>query len=281
VTFAFATSGPLMSALNLGQTTPLVLLALLLGERALARGREARAGAWLAAAAMIKVPLLAFLPYFAYRRRWRVVASGAALLAAAAAVSLAVYGAGPHAAYLDAAFARHLGAALTSHSCQSVAAVVARLSTTAPLWSWQPVALPAPARFVHATSVIAILAAAWWSLRGRTPESYAQTLVELALVLSASLLVAPIYWTHYGLWLVPAAVALAAPGDARVAPALVVALLLVNFPIPPRPIIERFDGDLWFRALISHQAAGTLLLFGVAAWRAVTWSGARRADARG
>lgn len=273
LTLAFATSGPLISALNLGQTTPLVLLLLLGGERALRSERDSVAGIALATAALIKVPLLAFLPYFAYRRRWRLVAVCATVIVAVMALSLALHGLPMHKAYLDAAFARHFGRALPSHNCQSIAAVVARLSTDAPLWTWQPVGLPPPAALVHWASVGAVLAVAGAALRRRGPIPYARMMVELALVFSASLLVAPVYWSHYGVWLLPAAVAAAGAGAATVTLprlcAVVVAVLLINIPIPPRPLIERFSGDLWFRFLISHQAAGTLLLFVVCAWRLV------------
>jgi hypothetical protein len=126
---------------------------------------------------------------------------------------------------------------------------------------------------IHWASVGAVLAAAGGALRRRGPIPYSRTLIELALVLSASLLVAPVYWSHYGVWLLPAAVAAAGAGAGTVTYALlcavVVAVLLINIPIPPRPLIERLSGELWFRSLISHQAAGTLLLFVVCAWRLV------------
>jgi hypothetical protein len=171
-----------------------------------------------------------------------------------------------------AAFLDHAGTALPSHNCQSIASVVARLTTDAPLWSWRPVALRSTAQLAHAALVGAILAAVAFALyRVRRESSYAAMLLGASLVLCATLLVLPVYWTHYGAWLLPVAVAAAGAGRQRpragVLATVVVAMLLVDVPIPPRSIIEAAGGDLWFRLAISHQAAGTLLLLAVCAWR--------------
>jgi hypothetical protein len=47
---------------------------------------------------------------------------------------------------------------------------------------------------------------------------------------------------------------------------LALAVLLINIPVLPRAIIERFGDHLWFRILISHHLFGTLLLLGLCIW---------------
>jgi hypothetical protein len=272
VTAAFASSGPLQSALHLGQTTPAVLLALVWAESCMHRGREVACGLWLGAVGLLKVPPLALLAALAWCARWRAVVAATFAIVAATIASLAVYGLGLHGGYMDSAFVHYVGTALPSHDCQSIASVVARLATDAPLWSWRPVPLPPAARLAHGIAIAVVVAiAAIALLRVRRPAPYADVLLAASLALCTALLVLPVYWVHYGVWLLPAAVAAAGAGRAGPTPgllaAVVLAVLLVNVPIPPRSIIEGANDARWFRLLISHQAAGTLLLGAVCAWR--------------
>ncbi len=274
ITLAFVTSGPLMNALNLGQTTPLVLLLLLLGEASLHRGHEARAGLWLGLAGLIKIPPLLLLPYFVLRRRGRVVVAASATLLLAVAVSVLCYGWGLHATYFRTTIRGHAGTALAAHNCQSLDALLARLFTDAPLQSWQPMALPAELLMLRWVLLAAWLAVCAWALRAPAAVSYPRMLLEAGIVMCTSLVALPISWSHYGAWLLPVAVAAGAAITAMQRESvplwpgvlLALAVLLINFPEPPPPTLQRLSDQLWFRVAVSHQFFGTSLLFAVCVW---------------
>ena len=92
--------------------------------------------------------------------------------------------------------------------------------------------------------------------------------------MSIALLVLPVYWTHYGVWLLPLAVGLGAVfrdlsrASVRrfVFALLILSVVLINIPIPPAQMITKFENSTWFRIAISHQMFGSLLLFGLCVW---------------
>ena len=277
VTLAFATSGPLLSGLTLGQTTLPVLLALLLAERALAGRRDGRAGVWLAVASVVKVPALIVLPCLAWRGRWRAVASAAGGLVALGLVSIALWGWPAHVVYAEVAFRQHVGTAIAGHFNQSLDGALARLLTPASLLVWVPRPVSPVASALKWFGLGVLCSACAWAWRRPGPVTDRRLQLELAAAICLALIALPVSWVHYGVWLVPVAVVvggavLARPRPARRASAalLVLAMLLVNVPVPPPWIIERFDEAPWFRLAISHQLAGTLVLLGLCL-RALTW----------
>ncbi len=273
ITLACVTSGPLMAAVNLGQTTPLILLLFLMAEGYLRRGHEGRVGLCLGLICLIKIPPLLFLPYFALRWRWRVVASATAVTLLGVTASILCSGRALHVSYYNAAIRPFAGATLAAHNSQSIDAFLARLSTHVPLWSWQPIVLGSGARLVKWLVFTGLLAVCGWRLGARAAISYPGMLLELAIVMCMSLLLSPIYWVHYGTWLLPISVvvgaAVAAPAQQYprwCATLLAVAVLLINIPVPPPWIVEHFSDQIWFRVLISHHLFGTLLLLGLCIW---------------
>ncbi|MFQ5665229.1 MAG: glycosyltransferase family 87 protein [Candidatus Binatia bacterium] len=276
ITLAFMTSGPLMNALNYGQTTPLMLLLFLLGERFLQRGHDARAGVCLGLVCLIKIPPLLFLPYFALRRRWRLVSTAAAVLVVAGVASIVCYGLPLHATYFDLVVGANLGTAVVPPNNQSIVAVLARPLTDAQLLSWKPID---PGGTVHVLQglVLAILLVlcGWVFTPPGRMENHPRLLLELGVVMCVSLLVSPISWVHYGIWLLPVAVVVGAvlfragrssAARPRASALLVTAVLLINVPLLPRSVIRHFGDAMWFRGAMSYQAVGTLLLLGLCVW---------------
>ncbi|PWT88129.1 MAG: hypothetical protein C5B54_11115 [Acidobacteria bacterium] len=250
VTLTFLSSGPLMNALNLGQTTPLVLLALILFERFLIQ-EKSTAGIWLAAAALIKIPLLLLIPYLALRKKWKAFAAAILTLLIVFVVSVAIYGWKLHAEYFQLAFTSNLGTGIVAHNSQSFVSCLLRIFTKASLWSWEPIPLSSTlltANWVFAGILIfAILT-----------RSRSDIMIGMAMVLCASLIIAPIYWTHYGMFLLPIAAMFLSRRRFVIA---VIAIILINFPTPSPAVIQRLQDVMWFRLAISHLFFGTLLLF--------------------
>src|SRR5207302_2590404 len=84
----FVLNGPLFYCLRQGNATILVLPLLAAALAGLGAGRPFRSGVLLAAAGLVKPPLLLLPAYYAFRRRWRVVAGSALAGLAAGAASL-------------------------------------------------------------------------------------------------------------------------------------------------------------------------------------------------
>jgi alpha-1,2-mannosyltransferase len=156
--------------------------------RDLDAGHERRAGAWVGAAAALKLFPGLLLLYLAYRRRWRGVLTGAAVAVALSAAPLAPYGATgalhEARAWLAASAAGVWG---VRGSNQSLAALVARLH--------------APAAAVLACDLAAVALAL---VALRRPTSREGACGEIGAVLLVAVLVSPIAWVHYFLLAFPA-----------------------------------------------------------------------------
>jgi hypothetical protein len=159
----------LRNALVFGQPYPLILLCLSASFRCARRGREARAGLWLAPVLVLKLYAVAFLPYFALARRWRALASAVAGTALLASLSLAVLGPRVHRAYAREVLTASLAGAVQdpyATSWQSITSLGHRLFVREPDRNPEPALdRPALARavaagFPAAVLVVAVLAAA-------------------------------------------------------------------------------------------------------------------------
>jgi glycosyl transferase family 87 len=273
--------GPAQIALRHGQTTPLVLLVLTLFLAASRSGRGALAGVALAAATLVKIPLLALSALEILRRRWVAAATWLSATLGLVLVSLFAFGPALHRAYVDGLLA-NAGAVMTGHNNQSIAALLARLAGGAPLFDWTPRPTPRAQRLACAACigllgvavVLASLAAgrrARTTLSGASGPEAARNAFEHAACLALGLVALPVAWDHYFLLLAPALLLLAAALEERgllrrpiIAALLVVAVLAVAVPTPDA-VLEAFESrpDLpgWLAALsLTHYGLGALVI---------------------
>ncbi len=268
---------PAHIALRHAQTTPLVTLAVTASLAALLRRRHAASGVLLAAAALVKWPVWALAALAAARRRWRLAGAFALTLAVAAALSLALFGTGLHAGYLDEMRA-HAGTVMTGHNNQSLAAVLHRLSAPAATFDWTPQPLPPATRTAALAAGVALLAALALALRrGRAAggSGPGRDVAEFAAALAAGIVLFPVAWDHYFLLLAPALAGVTAvlhqDGLLRrpaVSVALALSFLCLALPTPDRLLAAAAGLGPAGAALLSHYFAGALLLAGVSAWAA-------------
>jgi len=271
VTLAFVSSGPLQRALNMGQTTPWILLILLLCERALWRRADLRAGLWLGLACVIKVPPLVWIPLLALRGRWRAVAAASGVVGVLVILSLACYGSSLHLDYIQRAFASHAGASVGAFGNQSLAALLIRGLSSADLLEYTP------------QQASLAMKVCWWAVTLVLTAGFVRVLVvrnvavdhqrlqlELGSGLAFALIVLPISWVYYGVWLLPVVVVVAAAwwGSGPTKPrswsrlvALSATVVLINVPVLPPWMMGRMQDALWFRLAMSHQAIGQIGLF--------------------
>src|SRR3954463_3318747 len=147
--------GPLYYSVRLGNLTHVVLLLVLIAVGWLIRGLHGRAGALLACSALLKPPLLIWLPYFALRRQRRAGVVMAATLAACGGLSLALFGLALNLSWAKQFVVGSSAHPIGAYNVQSIAGFVIRLTTSGTLVTWQPVPV---SRLVYIAQIALTLA---------------------------------------------------------------------------------------------------------------------------
>lgn len=286
VTLLFLVNGPLANSLREGNTTHLVLL-LLIAALALWRANTRfLAGAVLGVCALIKLPLLLFGVYFLIRGRWRIVAGGATAIIGLLGLSAAVFGIGTNLGWYACCVEPFMTGVIPAFNVQSLDGFLIRLATGVEgLQNWHPVTPTILHRVVRIAIVAAILAAVFALIRrparggapaetGSAPPS-PRDLLEFVLVLVLAILVTPVAWTHYYLWLLlPVALYLGGelpPFDAAARRLLWTGYGLGALPIIVLPLGPGWFGDIAVRSLVSIWFIGGALMFAAlarCAWQA-------------
>ncbi len=197
----FALNGPLLYSVREGNTTHMVLLALVAALVLLERKRYVAAAAILGVATVIKLPLAMFGLFFLIRREWRGLAAYIGTGAAAIGISLASYGVAPHEAWVQQCIVRYMGKPIPGFIVQSADGFLARLLGADMVWfSPQDVG---PGFVLTKCVIVGALAAMAgllvWIRRRKTGQADLYTEFSAALLLAV--LIFPISWAHYYLFL--------------------------------------------------------------------------------
>lgn len=267
----FLVCGPLYNSLREGNTTHLVLAALVLGIIWLSRGRDAAAGIVFGLCAVVKLPLLLLGASLLLRGRIRAAVGMAGGFLLAFALSIFIFGLEAHAFWLNEILLPWAGRPLGAFNVQSMDGLWVRLlSGSQHLRDWVPIAEPGAVfvflRWVGRALLLGVTGVVLW--RAGAPRTPSEQRHELAIALVLALLLSPITWSHYSLWLlIP--LALIAGGDlpwpeGRGARALLIAAALcVLAPVQLVAPQARILWEAWARIGTSHAAFGALLLWGV------------------
>lgn len=189
-------NGPLHYSFALGNLSH-VLLPLLLAVFAADRTRrQACAGALLALAGLVKIPLLALALSFALRRRWRSLAAFAAALVGLLALSLLLFGFELHRVWFERCIRPFAGGPLTAYNVQSVDGFLARLMTDGGRQDFSPVALGGAFDAARGALMVLLLGGVVAVCRHGATQPGLATL-DMSILLGLALLVSPISWAHY------------------------------------------------------------------------------------
>lgn len=272
----FAMNGPLVYSLKEGNLTHGALLVLVAGVVCLDRGWERSAGACFALAAIIKLPLLLFGVYFVGMRQWRAAFGYGLTLATISALSLWYAGLASHVAWYREVIQPLSDKGLTAFNVQSIEGVLLRLQDDARLYDWTPVAMSPDIRMTGRLGAALLVGLSCLLFLRRPGTRHREAMyVELSMVLCLALLISPISWTHYYLFLLLplslyAGNRLPMPDRGGWLAAVVVATVLLT---PPVTFAEGTGSrGLVEKLLLSHYVLGALLLWGVLAvtrWRMV------------
>jgi hypothetical protein len=268
----FVLCGPLCFSLREGNLTHFALLALAGAVACLESRREVCLGVCLAAAGLMKPPLLLLAAHYGLRRRWRVVAGCAGPLLLIAGASLVLVGVEAHRAWLDRCIFPYAARPMTDYNVQSPGAVLGRLLTDGAVDNdWRPVEVGGWFRVLHWLLLLTLVAGpllAWLRPAGHDPQQAER--LDFCMVLCLAVVASPVSWTHYYLLLlVPAGLWLAGrlPLPRRSARAAWPAL---SWLLMSPPVLDLSASGGWGRLLVSHYWAGGVLLLGalaVARWR--------------
>ena len=201
--FLIAFNGPLDRILWLGNNTHFVLLLLLGAMYSLQARRPILAGVLFGLAPLLKLSMLLLGVYFVLRRNWRVFFAWGATLATCILLSLIMFGYDLHVRWIDTCILQFQGGAIPAFRAQSIDGILAKywLPDTN-VNDWTAVPVDATFRFLHYVGVLLVmLPAALAALSSRLRTEPGTTHLEVSLFICAAILISPISWSHYFLFL--------------------------------------------------------------------------------
>lgn len=279
-----AAFGPLAYSIKEGNTTHMVLLALIAALAMLRRGQNLKAGLLLGAMAMLKLPLMLFGVYFLLKRNWQAVFGFGAVCASISLASLAVFGWELHRLWFDECIRNFNANSIGAFNVQSIAAFLIRLSEARDvLVDWNAYPPEALQKGIATAAVIAIYLTAIASCARNGVSAAAdkaraadrRLVLDFQIIVALSVLTSPLSWSHYyALLLLPLGFFLSPAGpiaDDRAARRWASASILLMMPIV---FLLTFPWDwaniLYAKLLVSQVLAGGLILLGLlirARWR--------------
>ena len=273
----FVINGPMYHSFWYGNLSHFIPLLLIPAVSGIKKRREYWIGILLAVAALIKIPLFLLGIYFAVRKKWRIIAGFSAALLVIVGVSVLLFGVNLHLAWLHH-IGHFSGEPVSAYNVQSVDGLLARLllNPNGDLRNWNPIEVDWKFKVIrYALISLLVGTAIWVCWRSKTPTTLEAENLEFSIVLCLALLISPISWTHYYVFLViPFALyfgnLLAVPQGRLWFASVAVSILLTSLPVitasPTNPVVQ----FLYSRLLISHYFFGGVLLLGVllaARWR--------------
>jgi alpha-1,2-mannosyltransferase len=268
--FFFLVNGPLINGLREGNTTPFILLLLVLALLLWSAGEEYMAGLLLGVCAVIKPPLLLYGVYFVLRGRWRVVTGGASVIALAAVLSLLVFGLDVNLGWYQNCIEPFLGRVIPGYNVQSVDGFLMRLTTGShDLRDWSPAEPTAAHAVIRKFLFAGVFGGAFWLLwRGRSGAGgnhrfNARDVLEYVFILIIALVMSPVSWTHYYLllllpWGLYLGGQLALPDDAATRGLMGTGIVLSSL-----PVIVLATGSGWIDSIASRTVVSAWLFGGL------------------
>ncbi len=273
----FVANGPLFYSIREGNLTHVVLCLIVLAFVCLERDEEVWAGALVACAAIIKLPLGLLGVYFLLKGRWRIVTGMGLAFLVIIGTSLLWAGWESHVTWYHESIFPFASKGLAAFNVQSVDGFLLRLQEQPLLYDWKPVQVEWGVWFTRTVLVGLFFVISGLVLRGDAMGDPKDLLyVELSVVLCLALIVSPISWTHYYLFLlVPLSLYVGERFPVRQswqwALGMVVCFLLVSPPVVFVDPSSSWFGNALGKLLLSHYVFGALLLWGLlctARWRA-------------
>lgn len=270
-------NGPLYYSLKQGNSTHFVLLLLIAAVFCMRDKREIWVGVLLAIAALIKIPLFLLAGYFTLRGRWRVLMGFAGALFAIVGASVLLFGLDLHIVWYQKCILAFTGKSIAAFNVQSVDGFLARLFTNAELKNWELLQMGGNFKVMRYLLFSLLFGSTLFVLwRSKSPINYQTENLEFCIFLCLGVVVSPISWTHYYLYLLlPLSLYLTNQlptlSGQIWTKLILISTILVSLPV----ILIKVDNPLmkllYSKILISHYFFGGILLMSVlliARWQA-------------
>jgi hypothetical protein len=212
VALVFFSFAPVMRrCLALGQTTPTMVLLFVTVYLLAREGRNRLAGGVLGFICLVKIPPLLLLPLLGLRRRFEMAGVALAVVATGVLASWFFFGGDLMQQYADRVIWDNFGRVHAAFNNQSLDGALMRILSDRGLADWVPVERPLGERLVMYAVVVGLAGLLFGTARSlllprrRPPDAdrNAGSLeLELGLGVALMLLVFPIVWIHYYLFLV-------------------------------------------------------------------------------
>jgi Glycosyltransferase family 87 len=263
-------NAPMFYSIWLGNSTHMVFLLLIASLSCLRLKRECLGGVCLAMAGLLKPPLLFMLLYFALRKRFWAIFGAMVTLGTSVGVSILVLGLRLNLVWFQECILKFAGKIVAAYNSQSVDSFLIRLMTNAPIDSWELVdGNPLIKLLRYSIFLLLIGGSLLVLLKQKNVQSIHSIEVEsleYSIFLTLTIIISPISWTHYYLFLLlPIALYLGnqllIPRRLSVQVMMLVSILLVISPnvrsIPfQHPLLVAMTRYL----LVSHFFLGGVLL---------------------
>jgi len=274
-TFLALTFQPMLSNLWHGQVTGLIVVLFLLSYWLLKREKNFWSGFVLGLIVPFKFYPALFVFYFIWRREWRVVIGSLTAMLLIAVISFGTVGWQANWEYIQVVLSEISGGGVAAFNNQSISGFLMHVFTQGDVYNWLDITEPAWISTFRIVIVLVMIAAAGWVMQRRSSQrersdSYLE--IDLSLVILIMLLVSPITWYHYYMWLLfPLTVLFdhflrsgEFEGQQVIWYALAYALVVVEGVIVLRPIAEQALQNVWLlRLLLSQSFFGSVIVFGL------------------
>lgn len=266
----FIFNGPLYYSLALGNTTHFVLLLLIAAGFCIQTKREIWLGILLALSALIKIPLFILGVYYIIRGRSRVVVGFSAALLAIIGASVLVFGVDLHLTWWQQCIQPSIGKPIPAYNVQSVDGFLARIVTNGnSVQAWKVIEVGWGFKVIRYALVSLLLGGSIWICWRSKSTSLEVENLEFSIFLCLALVITPISWTHYYLFLLlPLSLwlgnKLAVPKGWHWFSLVVLSIVLTSLPVRSIILSENpILSFLMYKLLISHYFYGGVLLLGV------------------
>ena len=270
--FLGLTFQPMLSNLMHGQVTGLILLCFCVSYWLLHRERPFAAGLALGLIVPFKFYPVLFVLYFVWRRQWRVVAGALITSLVVMAVSLMTVGWDGNLNYFGIVLNELQQGGMPSFNNESISGFLLHTFTHDNVSTWQDISVPFWLVALRVGLILLLVAAAAWAMR-RPPQAISDSTLardlDLSLVVFVTLLISPITWYHYYMWLlIPLFVlfdCLILSAERRTGDIVWLAvgygLIVVEGIVVLRPLAAQALDNLWLlRVLLSQSFFGAVLL---------------------
>jgi hypothetical protein len=199
--FLFVVSRPFYIAIFFGQLTPLALLLLLLLIMSYFRGRKITTGILLTSLFLIKIPPALLFIYFLWKKEYKIVLTGVIAYVSIWILSIIIFGWQLHFDWYNYVIKLNVGTALLGYNNQTIFAFVLRLFKDYEAFNWYPISFNI---IGYILLVIVIIGTITWFLRRMTSiqKEINSIAVELSIIICLFLMVFPLVWDHYYLFLI-------------------------------------------------------------------------------